>query len=182
MNSCEGNESKEMRGNREELNKEKVEQEKDDRSSTLISKQDDSTQTILDDAKKFNLSHVPVLRGRGTNLIKIGIQMLPSSPSKKLLQTQKINNNRIAAFATLKRNMLKRHYQLNRHWKLTLKERTRSHDGYYFIDVNSIYDTSMVIAKPHLMDSISWEYREVRQRFLYEKSISFVRNWFGKFS
>jgi hypothetical protein len=44
--------------------------------------------------------------------------------------------------------------------------------------VCSIYESSGVAVTEEL-DSTPWEHREVKQKFLYDRSVSFSRNWFG---
>lgn len=89
----------------------------------------------------------------------------------------------VAAASTLgrwgARKMHGRKVLLNRDWRLNYSERTRSHRGYFNVDVYSLYDASMVIDDGHYLDRDPWEDRDVRQNFLHEKSISFSRNWFG---
>jgi hypothetical protein len=68
---------------------------------------------------------------------------------------------------------------LKEHWRYAYKERTKHHFGYFNVDVYSVYETSVVIAKAHRFDEEPWEQRDVKQRFLHEKSISLSRNWFG---
>jgi len=76
---------------------------------------------------------------------------------------------------------VKRRMPVRHHWNTTYKERTMRHEGYFDVDVFSIYDTSIVLDEPDELDYDPWEERDVYQRFLYEKSISFSRNWFGSF-
>ncbi|GKY92352.1 hypothetical protein MPSEU_000206100 [Mayamaea pseudoterrestris] len=64
-------------------------------------------------------------------------------------------------------------------WKRTYYVRTHSHPGYFDVDVNSLYELSAVRGCLHRFDHMPWERRAVLQRFLYEQSISYNRNWFG---
>ena len=92
--------------------------------------------------------------------------------------------NAVASTYALKKCSIHRSIHLKQtkqRWKMSFDERTEGHDGYYFVDVNSLYESSIVIGKPHYFDYEPWEDRDVRQRFLHEKSLSFVRNWFGKY-
>jgi len=66
-----------------------------------------------------------------------------------------------------------------RHCFLPEKERTRGHPGYRDIDFYSLYEATNVKVEDQEIDSVPWECREVRQRFLHEKSVE-SRNWFGK--
>jgi hypothetical protein len=67
-----------------------------------------------------------------------------------------------------------------RPWRITYKERTNQHQGYFKVDVYSIYETSMVDhGEAHPLDHTPWEHRGVKQNFLHETSIGFSRNWFG---
>jgi hypothetical protein len=59
------------------------------------------------------------------------------------------------------------------------KERTKGHPGYRDIDFYSLYEATNVKVEDQEIDSVPWECREVRQRFLHEKSVE-SRNWFGK--
>lgn len=58
-------------------------------------------------------------------------------------------------------------------------ERTSHHSGFFDVDVYSLYDASQVRCYRHHLDALPWENREVKQRFLFEPSISLSRNWFG---
>jgi len=65
-------------------------------------------------------------------------------------------------------------------WHQSYEERTRGHTGYFSVDFYSLSDsTAMVNQEAHRLDDVPWEHRSVKQFFLYEKSISFTRNWFG---
>jgi hypothetical protein len=66
-------------------------------------------------------------------------------------------------------------------WRLPYKERTSAHPGYFNVDVYSLYDSTDALTQIHRLDSKPWENREVKQLFLYEQSIAFCRNWFGRF-
>jgi hypothetical protein len=44
-----------------------------------------------------------------------------------------------------------------------------------------LYDSTDALTQIHRLDSKPWENREVKQLFLYEQSIAFCRNWFGRF-
>jgi hypothetical protein len=67
-------------------------------------------------------------------------------------------------------------------WKLSYKERTKDHPGYFDVDFFSLFESSAVGAlPPHDLDAAPWESRDVRQHFLHDRSISFSKNWFGKF-
>jgi len=63
---------------------------------------------------------------------------------------------------------------------MSYEDCTSNHPGYFNVDFYSLYDATVVIGEPHAFDSVPWEYRDVKQRFLYEKSIQFSRNWFGE--
>jgi hypothetical protein len=66
-------------------------------------------------------------------------------------------------------------------WRLPYKERTSAHPGYFNVDVYSLYNSTDALTQIHRLDSKPWENREVKQLFLYEQSIAFCRNWFGRF-
>jgi hypothetical protein len=68
---------------------------------------------------------------------------------------------------------------LTRPWKLSYKERTKAHSGYFKVDVYSVYEAASTDYTPHELDYTPWEHRGVQQRFLHEQSIGFSRNWFG---
>ena len=55
----------------------------------------------------------------------------------------------------------------------------QAHNGYSNVDFYSLYDATMVQATDEDIDQAPWEYRDVGQRFLHEKSLE-SRNWFGK--
>eukprot|EP00804_Cyclotella_cryptica_P005641 CCRYP_000037-RA/>CCRYP_000037-RA protein AED:0.01 eAED:0.01 QI:110/1/1/1/1/1/2/1659/1694 len=67
-----------------------------------------------------------------------------------------------------------------RHCFLPEKERTKGHPGYRYIDFYSLYEATNVKVEDQEIDSVPWECRDVRQRFLHEKSVE-SRNWFGSF-
>ncbi|KAL7487616.1 hypothetical protein ACHAW6_013672 [Cyclotella cf. meneghiniana] len=67
-----------------------------------------------------------------------------------------------------------------RHCFLPEKERTKGHPGYRDIDFYSLYEATNVKVEDQEIDSVPWECRDVRQRFLHEKSVE-SRNWFGSF-
>jgi hypothetical protein len=62
---------------------------------------------------------------------------------------------------------------------LPKKTRLAGHSGYMNIDFYSLYDATLVKAQDEIIDRAPWEYRDVGQRFLDEKSLE-SRNWFGK--
>mmetsp|Transcript_23291 Transcript_23291/g.35936 ORF Transcript_23291/g.35936 Transcript_23291/m.35936 type:complete len:299 (+) Transcript_23291:484-1380(+) len=64
-------------------------------------------------------------------------------------------------------------------WRMSYKKRTKPHPGYFNVDIYSLYGTSVVAGRKHILDGEPWENRDVKQYFLHEKSISFARNWFG---
>jgi hypothetical protein len=66
-----------------------------------------------------------------------------------------------------------------KHFFLSEKERTKGHRGYRDIDFYSLYEATTVQAEDQDIDLASWDCRDVRQRFLHEKSVE-SRNWFGK--
>jgi hypothetical protein len=104
------------------------------------------------------------------------------SPSKGLATPARLGG--AAAAAVISRWSPRRSSHLRRHpikqqWKLSYRERTKNHPGYFEVDVYSLMDMSVPVAAPHYLDSVPWEDREVKQRFLYEHSVSFSRNWFG---
>ena len=64
-------------------------------------------------------------------------------------------------------------------WRLSYSERTQHHEGYFNVDKYSLYAASAVQTYRDPLDCVAWESRPVKQRFMYEHSISFSRNWFG---
>ena len=88
-----------------------------------------------------------------------------------------INGVAAAAALTEKRRLrgLKR-----THLKKPPQERTKAHSGYFDIDFYSLYESTTCHAEDEEIDKAPWEYRDVRQRFLSEKSLV-ERNWFGTF-
>jgi hypothetical protein len=72
-----------------------------------------------------------------------------------------------------------RRIPVKQQWRLAYKERTKNHPGYSMVDVYSLYDASIVVGESHPYDDEPWEYRDVKQRFLHEQSLSMSRNWFG---
>jgi hypothetical protein len=63
-------------------------------------------------------------------------------------------------------------------WKRTYRDRTKAHSGFSRVHVNSLSD-SLNHSIQHPLDKTPWEHRVIEQRFLYEQSVSFRRNWFG---
>lgn len=87
--------------------------------------------------------------------------------------------NAVLAVSGLKKNKRMSVFPFSNAWRFSYAERTRRHRGFVDIDVYSLYNTSSVTKIRHSLDIFPWENRFVRQRFLYEQSISFRRNWFG---
>lgn len=87
--------------------------------------------------------------------------------------------NGVSAAAALSR---KRRLRGPRRTHLTqsTQERTKDHRGFLDIDFYSLYESTTCLAEDEEIDKVPWEYRDVRQRFLSEKSID-CRNWFGSF-
>jgi len=66
-------------------------------------------------------------------------------------------------------------------WKLSYKERTKDHPGYFNVDFCSLMDSAAVgPLQSHRMDDKPWESRDTRQNFLHDRSIGLSKNWFGK--
>jgi len=63
--------------------------------------------------------------------------------------------------------------------KLSYSRRVKPHTGYLDVDVYSLQECA-VGDRNLRMDETPWELRNVRQRFLHERSLSFSRNWFGQ--
>lgn len=106
---------------------------------------------------------------------------------KKSKQTPDING--VSAVAALKtRKRFKEYVRVRlpsgnqRHWKEPLAKRIAGHEGYTNIDVQSIYDTSIIYGVPHKLDSVPWERRRVPPNFLNQERIDTVQNWFGELS
>ena len=59
------------------------------------------------------------------------------------------------------------------------EKRLAGHSGYLNVDFYSLYETTVVNAEDEEIDRAPWEFRDVGQRFLHEKSLE-SRNWFGK--
>jgi hypothetical protein len=104
------------------------------------------------------------------------------SPSSKALVTpSKLGGSAAAAVISrwAPRRAGRKRLPIKQHWRLSYRERTKNHPGYFEVDVFSLMDMSVSVAAPHRLDDVPWEDREVKQRFLYEQSVSFSRNWFG---
>ncbi|EED91974.1 predicted protein [Thalassiosira pseudonana CCMP1335] len=69
---------------------------------------------------------------------------------------------------------------VQRQCSLTAEERTKGHNGFGDVDFYSLYDATTIKAEDQEIDAAPWEFRDVRQRFLHEKSVE-SRNWFGTF-
>lgn len=63
---------------------------------------------------------------------------------------------------------------------LPREKRMTGHSGYLNIDFYSLYEATAVKTEDEDIDQAPWEFRDVGQRFLHEKSLE-SRNWFGKF-
>jgi hypothetical protein len=63
---------------------------------------------------------------------------------------------------------------------LPQEKRVAGHSGYLNIDFYSLYEATAVKIEDEDIDRAPWEFRDVGQRFLHEKSLE-SRNWFGKF-
>ena len=91
----------------------------------------------------------------------------------------------VAAAAAMTNQSRKREIELQlpvmQHWRQSYKERTKAHTGYFDVDYFSLKESSGVSGHVHRLDSVPWEHRDVKQRFLLEKDIAVNRNWFGKF-
>jgi len=87
----------------------------------------------------------------------------------------------VAAVAAMTTRSIRGNISTKPHWRRSYEERTKAHTGYFDVDYYSLYDSSVVIGEPHRLDAVSWEHRDVKQRFLHEKDIAFSRNWFGAF-
>ena len=59
------------------------------------------------------------------------------------------------------------------------KRHSASTSGYLNIDFYSLYEATVMQVEDEDIDQAPWEYRDVGQRFLNEKSLE-SRNWFGK--
>ena len=66
-------------------------------------------------------------------------------------------------------------------WKKSYVKRVSRHSGYMGVDINSLHLASAADSASHRLDSRPWEHRDVKQRFLYETSVAYQRNWFGAF-
>jgi hypothetical protein len=89
--------------------------------------------------------------------------------------------NAVSATSALfdKENKLRHATSFSHVWRQSYAERTSSHEGYFDVDKYSLYASSCVQTYRHPLDCVAWESRSVKQRFLYEQSILFSRNWFG---
>lgn len=87
----------------------------------------------------------------------------------------------VAAVAAMTSKPKRSRFSAMPHWRRSYEERTKAHTGYFDVDFYSLYDSSVVIGESHRLDHVSWEHRDVKQRFLHEKDIALSRNWFGAF-
>ncbi len=121
------------------------------------------------------------------NNANAGVKSLWKSPlQKKRLSKRKLNKggkdmpiNGVAAAAALsgKRRL---HGPRRSHLMQTIQKRTKEHRGFLDIDFYSLYEATTCHGEDEEIDKAPWEYRDVRQRFLAEKSVD-CRNWFGSF-
>ena len=105
-----------------------------------------------------------------------------SPSSKALMNPSKLGGSAAAAVISrwAPRRAGRKRLPIKQHWKLSYRERTKNHPGYFEVDLFSLMDMSVSVAVPHQLDDVPWEDREVKQRFLHEQSVSFSRNWFGQ--
>ena len=92
-------------------------------------------------------------------------------------KSEPINGVAAAASLTQKRRL---RGPRRTHLMQSTQERTKEHCGFLDIDFYSLYESTTCNAENEEIDKAPWEYRDVRQRFLSEKSVD-CRNWFGSF-
>ena len=74
----------------------------------------------------------------------------------------------------------KRSFPLARRFcKHSYKRRVKPHKGYFDVDMFSLQESAACGKGNMHEDETPWELRQVRQRFLHERSLTFSRNWFG---
>jgi hypothetical protein len=78
-----------------------------------------------------------------------------------------------------KKSTLQNSFPFSNVWRNSYEKLTENHEGYFDVDLYSLYASTVVGTMRHTLDNVPWESRSVKQRFLYEQSISFTRNWFG---
>ena len=114
-----------------------------------------------------------------------GLKSLWKSPlQKKRLSKTKLNKgslpiNGVAAAAALSEKRRLRGPRRS-HLTTTIQKRTKAHRGFLDIDFYSLYEATTCHGEDEEIDKAPWEFRDVRQRFLAEKSVD-SRNWFGSF-
>jgi hypothetical protein len=136
------------------------------RSYALWPKKDINTklQTLLNGGNVHVAAHIPVDAPKPINAVT-AVRLLDRP---KVLRSIHNNNTRTRVPGT-------------KQWKRPYAARTRPHEGFFHIDVHSLHaaSSSALQSRPHPLDSLPWEHRHVKQRFLFEQSISYSRNWFG---
>ena len=121
------------------------------------------------------------------NNANAGVKSLWKSPlQKKRLSKRKLNKggkdmpiNGVAAAAALSGKRRLRGPRRS-HLMQTIQKRIKAHRGFLDIDFYSLYEATTCHGEDEEIDKAPWEYRDVRQRFLAEKSVD-CRNWFGSF-
>ena len=121
------------------------------------------------------------------NNANAGVKSLWKSPlQKERLSKRKLNQggkdmpiNGVAAAAALSGKRRLRGPRRS-HLMQTIQKRTKAHCGFLDIDFYSLYEATTCHGEDEEIDKAPWEYRDVRQRFLAEKSVD-CRNWFGSF-
>lgn len=122
-----------------------------------------------------------IRQGTVKELLRMGMNRTNLFPSgQKRIAVHAPPINAVAASTKLIKYATGRYTNVKQRWRIPFDERVRGHNGYYFIDVNSLYDASDVIGDWHRFDHVPWQDRDVRQRFLFEKSLAYARNWFGE--
>ena len=75
-----------------------------------------------------------------------------------------------------------KNFRSSESWRESYAARTKNHDGFIGVDINSLYESCSFGTRSHALDDLPWEARDVKQRFLHEPSVSLNRNWFGSLS
>ncbi len=75
----------------------------------------------------------------------------------------------------------KRSFPVSRKFcKFSYNRRVKPHKGYFDVDMFSLQESAVAGKENMYKDETPWELRQVRQRFLHERSLTFSRNWFGE--
>jgi hypothetical protein len=135
--------------------------------------------TIENDPSTDEMEEMDPVRSPTSRLPRHSSRYSPSA--KRFMTPSRLGGSAAAAVICRwsPRRAGRRRLPVKQQWKLSYRERTKNHPGYFDVNVFSLREMAIPVAAPHYLDGVPWEDRDVKQRFLHEHSVSFSRNWFG---